>query len=187
MSLKELANQTLEEFNPATDDASTQDNEGLPEGEYDVVLNSIQFQVFDSGYECIAADVEVLVGDEAGQHEFININLDPEFVTSAGVKLYEQYPFMLKQNIKYISQIAFAVGVELDNDDWEDMVSLAEAFHEQEAKGSQFILEIKKSQNKAKTKEYTNYVFAKYADEEVETFEAETAAATDISDDDVPF
>lgn len=165
MSLKELATQTLEGFNPATDDASQQENEGLPAGEYDVVLNSIQFQVFDSGYECLAVDAEVLIGEHAGRHEFININLDPEFVTSAGVKLYDEYPFMLTQNIKYISQLAFAVGATLEDDDWEDMVSLAQAFEEQEVKGAQFILEVKKSQNKAKTKEYTNYVFAKYADE----------------------
>lgn len=166
MSLKDLANQTLEEFNPATDDPNAQENEGLPEGEYDALLNSAQFQVFDSGYECIAVDVEVLVGEHAGRHEFININLDPEFVTGKGVKLYEEYPFMLTQNIKQISQLAFAVGVELQDDDWEDMVSLAEAFQEQEAKGKQFILEVKKSQNKAKTKTYTNYVYAAYASED---------------------
>lgn len=178
MSLKDLANQTLEDFNPATDDASTQESENLPEGEYDVVLNSVQFQVFDSGYECIAIDAEVLIGEHAGRHEFININLDPDFTTKEGVKLYEEYPFMLKQNIKYISQLAFATGVELQNDDWEDMISLADAFYREEAKGQQFILEIKKSQNKAKTKEYTNYVFAKYADEE---------DVIDIDDSDVPF
>lgn len=175
MSLKDLANQTLESFNPATDDPNKQEAEGLPEGEYDVVLNSIQFQVFDSGYECLAIDAEVLTGDEAGRHEFININLDPEFVTSAGVKLYEQYPFMLTQNIKSISQLAFATRVALQDDDWEDMVSLAQAFEREEAKGQQFILEVKKSQNKEKTKEYTNYVFAGYADE------------FDISDDDLAF
>lgn len=180
MSLKDLANQTLENFNPATDNASQQEPEGLPAGEYDVMLNNIQFQVFDSGYECISVDVQVLVGDEADRHEFININLDPEFVTSAGDKLYEKYPFMLTQNIKYISQLAFAVGVELENDDWEDMVTLAEAFFEQEANGKQFILEVKKSTNKDKTKEYTNYVFAAYADEVEENH-------LDISDDDVPF
>lgn len=178
MSLKDLANQTLESFNPATDNASQQEPEGLPAGEYDVVLNSIQFQVFDSGYECIAVDAEVLAGEETGRHEFININLDPDFVTSAGVRLYEEYPFMLTQNIKYISQLAFAVGVTLENDDWEDMVSLAQAFDEQEAKGQQFILEVKKSQNKAKTKEYTNYVFAKYADEDDEI---------SIDDEEIPF
>lgn len=176
MSLRDLANQTLEGFNPATDKASQQEQEGLPAGEYDVALNNIQFQVFDSGYECISIDAEVLVGDEAGRHEFININLDPDFVTSAGVKLYEEYPFMLTQNIKYISQLAFAVGVQLQDEDWEDMVSLAQAFQEQEAKGKQFILEVEKSQNKAKTKEYTNYVFAAYEDEGVE-----------ISDEDLPF
>lgn len=178
MSLKELANQTLENFDPATDDASQQESEGLPAGEYDVVLNNIQFQVYDSGYECIAVDAEVLVGDHAGQHEFININLDPDFETNEGIRLYDEYPFLLKQNIKYISQLAFAVDVTLETDDWEDMVSLAEAFFEQEAKGQQFILEVKKSTNKAKTKEYTNYVFAKYADD-VEEY--------DISDEDVPF
>ena len=180
MSLKDLANQTLESFNPATDNASQQEPEGLPAGEYDVVLNNIQFQVYDSGYECIAIDTEVLVGDEAGRHEFININLDPDFVTSAGVKLYEEYPFMLTQNIKYISQLAFAVGVELENDDWEDMITLADAFFQQEAKGKQFILEVNKSQNKAKTKEYTNYVFAGYADDVEEE-------VIDIEDEDLPF
>lgn len=174
MSLQDLAQEVVENFDPANDNPSDQENTGLPEGEYDVVLNSIQFQVYDSGYECLKIDAEVLTGDEAGQHEFININLDPEFETSEGVKLYEKFPFMLKQNIKYISQLAFAVDVELTNDDWFDMVSLAEAFFEQEADGKQFILEITKSTNKAKTKEYTNYVFAKYADEATE-------------DDDLPF
>ena len=181
MSLKDLANQTLESFNPATDDPNKQEAEGLPEGEYDVVLNSIQFQVYDSGYECIAVDAEVLTGDEAGRHEFININLDPDFVTNAGVRLYEQYPFMLTQNIKSISQLAFATRVELENEDWEDMVSLAQAFEREEAKGQQFILEVKKTTNKDKSKEYTNYVFAAYADG------FDTADEFDISDDDIPF
>ena len=178
MSLKDLANQTLEGFNPATDNASQQEPEGLPAGEYDVALNSVQFQVFDSGYECISVDAEVLTGEEAGRHEFININLDPEFVTSSGVKLYEKFPFMLKQNIKYISQLAFAVGVTLENDDWEDMVSLAQAFDEQDAKGQQFILEVKKTQSKDKSKEYTNYVFAAYADNDEEI---------SISNEELPF
>lgn len=180
MSLQDLANETLENFDPATDAANEPENEGLPEGEYDVVLKNIQFQVFDSGYECISIDTEVLVGDEAGRHELININLDPEFETSKGIKLYEKYPFMLKQNIKYISQLAFAVDVDLTNDDWFDMVSLAEAFFEQEAKGKQFILEVKKSQNKEKTKTYTNYIFAKYE-------EVDEEDVIEIDDDDMPF
>lgn len=177
MSLKDLARQTLEDFNPAKDNASEQENDGLPAGEYDVVLKGAQFQVYDSGYEAIAVRVEVLTGEHAQREEFININLDPGFVTSGGVRLYEEYPFMLKQNIKYISQLAFATGVQLEDEDWEDMVTLADAFQEQEATGAQFILEVKKSTNKAKTKEYTNYVFAKYADDPVGEF----------NEDDLPY
>ena len=70
------------------------------------------------------------------------------------------------------------MGVTLENDDWEDMVSLAQAFDEQEAKGQQFILEVKKSQSKDKSKEYTNYVFAAYADNDEEI---------SISNEDLPF
>lgn len=173
MSLLNLANEVLQNFNPATDNANKSENEGLPAGEYDVVLENIQFQVYDSGYEAIAVRCQVVVGDHAERSELININLDPEYVTGAGVKLYEAYPGLLTTNIKLISQLAFATGVVLEDADWQDMVTLAEAFYEQNAKGSQFILEIEKSKNKAGTKEYTNYTFAKYAD--------------DISDDDLAF
>lgn len=182
MSLKDLANQTLKNFNPATDNANQSDNQGLPEGEYDVVLNEIQFHVYDSGYECIALDCEVVAGDEIGQHEFININLDEDFTTKDGTKLYEKFPKLLDTNIKYISQLAFATGVTLEEDDWEDMVSLAQAFDNQNAKGSQFILEVTKSTNKAKTKTYSNYVFAKYADD---PFPANQEI--EVSDDELPF
>ncbi|OYQ68290.1 hypothetical protein [Aerococcus sp. 1KP-2016] len=186
MSLKDLANQTLENFNPQTDNASQQEAQGLPEGEFDVVLNSIKFHVYDSGYECIALDCEVIAGDNVGQHEFININLDPDFVAKDEkgnpYKLYEKYPNLLTTNIKYISQLAFATGVTLEEDDWEDMISLGQAFNDQEAKGSQFILEVSKSQNKAKTKTYTNYVFAKYADD---PFGA--GNQIEVSDEDIPF
>ena len=60
MSLKDLANKTLENFNPSKDNASQQEAQGLPEGEYDVMLNGIRFHVYDSGYECIALDCQVV-------------------------------------------------------------------------------------------------------------------------------
>lgn len=176
MSLLDLANEVLQNFDPAKDDANQSDNQGLPEGEYDVMLDSIQFQVYESGYEAVAVSCQVVFGDHAERKELININLDPNYVTAKGVALYEEYPNLLTTNIKYISQLAFAVDVELEDEDWQDMVSLAQAFNDKGAQGKQFILEITKSQNKAKTKEYTNYLFAKYADEEI-----------DISDDELPF
>lgn len=186
MSLKDLANKTLENFNPSKDNASQQEAQGLPEGEYDVVLNGIRFHRFDSGYECIALDCQVVAGDEIDRHEYININLDPDFVAKDEkgnlYKLYEKYPKLLKTNIKYISQLAFVTGVTLEEDDWEDMVSLDQAFNNQDAKGSQFILEVTKSTNKAKTKIYSNYVFAKYADD---PFPANQEI--EVSDDELPF
>lgn len=187
MSLKDLANQTLENFNPSTDNASQQEAQGLPEGEYDVMLNGIKFHVYDSGYECLALDCQVVAGDEIDRHEFININLDPDFVAKDEkgnpYKLYEKYPNLLTTNIKYISQLAFATGVTLEEDDWEDMTTLDQAFNDQGAKGGQFILEVTKSMNKAKTKNYTNYVFAKYADDPFEG----GANTVEVDDENLPF
>ena len=176
MSLLDLANEVLQNFDPSTDNSNQSDNQGLPAGEYDVMLDSIQFQVYDSGYEAVALSCQVIVGEHAERKELININLDPSYVTSKGVALYEEYPSLLTTNIKLISQLAFATDIELEDEDWQDMINLAQAFNDKGATGKQFILEITKSQNKAKTKEYTNYLFAKYADEEI-----------DISDDDLPF
>lgn len=176
MSLKDLATQALDNFNPETDKA-TSSNEGLPAGTYDVYVNSAQFHVYDSGYECIAIDLVAVGGECDSQHEFINWNLDPEFVTKDGYKLYDKYPKLMEQNIKYVSKFAFVSGVQLSDDDWEDMVTLGTAL--KAAKGSQFILTIEKSYSKA-GKEYTNYDFEAYD-------EPPANQEVDISDDDLPF
>lgn len=180
MGLKDIANQTLQGFN-AKSDKIANDNDGLPGGEYDVALNGVAFKAFDSGYECIGLDMQVLTGDYANQHEFININLDPEFVSKAGYKLYEKYPNLLTTNIKLISKLAAMCKVNLTDDDWEDMVTLSEAFNEQDATGSQFILIVDKQTSK-KGKTYTNYDFDEYAEDPFQN-----NAQSEIPDEDIPF
>ncbi|MDK6519558.1 hypothetical protein QP149_25480, partial [Escherichia coli] len=147
MSLKDLANETLTNFNPATDKASSGES-GLPEGIYDVVLSDARFHVYDSGYECVSIVLQAIGGDHDNEKEFINWNLDPEYVTKdkktgKKYKLYERYPKLLSQNIKYVSQLAYVADVALSDADWEDMVTLGEALYQ--GKGAQFILEVTKS------------------------------------------
>lgn len=156
MSLRELATETLSNFNPATDEASGFDN--IPAGEYDVYVDKAGYRVYDSGYDCVNVIVKVATGDHMDRQESININVDPDNKTNI------DYPGLMKQNIKLISQLAWAADVEMSDDDWEDQMSLGDRFA-QDLPGKQFILEITESQNKAKTKTYRNYKFVKYADE----------------------
>lgn len=172
MSLADLVKQELKDFNPATDNPNQSEARELPAGEFDAVVDNIQFQVYDSGYEAFVLVAKVVTGEHADQKEIININLDPGYVTKKGMKLYEKYPNLLTQNIKLVSQLAYATDTELQEDDWQDMVTLADAFVREGAKGKQFILEVEKTTSKA-GKEYTNYSFARYEDNPFDGFEEE--------------
>ena len=162
MSLREIANETLSNFNPATDSVNEMSN--IPAGEYDVVVNKAGYRAYDSGYDCIAIEAEVLTGEHAERKELINLNVDPEY------KVNQDYSFLLKRNIKLISQLAFAIDLDLSDDDWEDQVSLGDAFA-REAKGGQFLLRITESKNKKDpSNPYRNYEFIKYASDQEGAF-----------------
>lgn len=167
MSLKDLALETLQNFDPKKDNPN-QGEQGLPEGQYDVVVDKAGHRVYDSGFDAVAISVEVVQGDHTGRKELINIDLDGEAV--------QKYDFLMKKNIKLIGQLAAVTGVELTPDDWESENTVGDAFRH--AVGAQFILHVEKSTNKAKTKEYTDYQFESYDDDD---------EAIHITDDDLPF
>ena len=94
MSLKDYAQKVLENFDPKKDDPNAGSNNGLPEGEFDVVLNNVEFKVFEkSGWEALSITLEVTVGEYAGQREFINLGF--------GEDLHE---FVLSKNIKKLNK-----------------------------------------------------------------------------------
>lgn len=171
MSLKDYAQKVLENFDPKKDDPNAGSNNGLPEGEFDVVLNNVEFKVFEkSGWEALSITLEVTVGEQAGQREFINLGF--------GEDLHE---FVLSKNIKVVSKLASVIGLILTDDDWEDEQTLAAAF--KDSIGSQFILTKTLSPNKKEpTRPYANYDFVAYDEEDMQAIEA-----VEVSDEELPF
>ena len=171
MSLKDYAQKVLENFDPKKDDPNAGSNNGLPEGEFDVVLNNVEFKVFEkSGWEALSITLEVTVGEYAGQREFINLGF--------GEDLHE---FVLSKNIKVVSKLASVIGLVLTDEDWEDEQTLAAAF--KDPIGSQFVLTKTLTPNKKEpTRPYANYDFVAYDEEDMQAIEA-----VEISDEELPF
>ena len=171
MSLKDYAQKVLENFDPKKDDPNAGSNNGLPEGEFDVVLNNVEFKVFEkSGWEALSITLEVTVGEYAGQREFINLGF--------GEDLHE---FVLSKNIKVVSKLASVIGLVLTDEDWEDEQTLAAAF--KDSIGSQFVLSKTLSPNKKEpTRPYANYDFVAYDEEDMQAIEA-----VEVSDEELPF
>ncbi|CAI3453050.1 hypothetical protein CIRMBP1220_01990 [Enterococcus cecorum] len=171
MSLKDYAQKVLENFDPKKDDPNAGSNNGLPEGEFDVVLNNVEFKVFEkSGWEALSITLEVTVGEQAGQREFINLGF--------GEDLHE---FVLSKNIKVVSKLASVIGLVLTDEDWEDEQTLAAAF--KDSIGSQFVLTKTLTPNKKDpTRPYANYDFVAYDEEDMQAIEA-----VEVSDEELPF
>lgn len=171
MSLKDYAQKVLENFDPKKDDPNAGSNNGLPEGEFDVVLNNVEFKVFEkSGWEALSITLEVTVGEHAGQREFINLGF--------GEDLHE---FVLSKNIKVVSKLASVIGLVLTDEDWEDEQTLAAAF--KDSIGSQFVLTKTLTPNKKEpTRPYANYDFVAYDEEDMQAIEA-----VEASDEELPF
>ena len=171
MSLKDYAQKVLENFDPKKDDPNAGGNNGLPEGEFDVVLNNVEFKVFEkSGWEALSITLEVTVGEQAGQREFINLGF--------GEDLHE---FVLSKNIKVVSKLASVIGLVLTDEDWEDEQTLAAAF--KDSIGSQFVLTKTLTPNKKDpTRPYANYDFVAYDEEDMQAIEA-----VEVSDEELPF
>ncbi|MCJ0572358.1 hypothetical protein U1299_05450 [Enterococcus cecorum] len=171
MSLKDYAQKVLENFDPKKDDPNAGSNNGLPEGEFDVVLNNVEFKVFEkSGWEALSITLEVTVGEYAGQREFINLGF--------GEDLHE---FVLSKNIKVVSKLASVIGLVLTDEDWEDEQTLAAAF--KDSIGSQFVLTKTLTPNKKEpTRPYANYDFVAYDEEDMQAIEA-----VEVSDEELPF
>lgn len=172
MNLQEMAMQHLENFDAKKDNPNSFDNDGLPEGRYDVVIEEAGHRVYDSGFDAVAFSLEVVTGDHAGRKELINIDLDGEAV--------QTYDFLAKKNIRLIAKMAEVTGVQLSEEDWLSEDTVGSAFRH--TVGTQLILDIEKGETK-KGKSFTNYSFEAYPDDE-DYPEKDTI---EIDDEDLPF
>lgn len=106
MSLAELA-QTLGNFDPKEDKINSGGN-GLPAGEYDVVIEDASHRVFESGWDCVSFKFNVTTGDHAGANEILNLS----FAETA--KSGKQIPdFVLERNLKTVLTLGSLMGVKV--------------------------------------------------------------------------
>lgn len=165
MNLRDVANESLANFDPKKDNPNNT-NDGLPEGQYDIVVDQAGHRVYDSGFSAVAINAEVVQGEHTGRKELINIALEADYL--------QKYPNLLKQNIQLISKLAYVTGTELTDEDWESEETVGQAFRG--IVGEQFILHVSKNTSKKSGKTFTNYDFEPYGD------------TIDVEDDDgVPF
>lgn len=177
MSLADLANKALSDFDP-NKDSINDNNQGLPAGDYVVAVEAVEHHVYEnSGYDCIRTVFQVTTGDHAGEKEYQNISFATK--TKSGKAMSD---FVLTRNMKFIAKLGallgqtvepsiFASGNETDIHD--DIAKLLTP-----GKGTLITLTVTFTPNKKDPDNpYKNY----------ELSPAEQPEAIEIDDDDMPF
>lgn len=111
-NLLDLAQKTMEGFNPATDSVS--DFEKLPDGEYNCILENVKARANDKGTNWISFDFSIIAGDFENRKIFVNY-----FFTEK----------TMERSIKGISKLAFEFGYELPIDAFTSYETLADTLN----------------------------------------------------------
>lgn len=133
-NLMEIAQQTMEKFNPETD--SVDDFEKLPDGEYTCLLEDVQARESETtGNQWISFKFSVMNGDYENRLIFVNY-----FFTEKTVV----------RSIKAINKVAYMFGYQLPVEAFQDLDNLAETLNVMA--GNQAVVKQTTSKN-----DYTNY------------------------------
>lgn len=171
MSLRDAMNNVAKDFDAKND--SVNKFEGLPTGDYTVVVSKVEDSTAPWGAEQLSFVLEVVEGEHAGSKEFLRIGLDE--VTSKG----NPNP-MLDTNIRMVMKLAAVLGISIPEEAWDDdsMVyeNLAKAFAS--TVGKTMVMKLNVRPNKKNPQyPYRNYDFE----------EAAQMEAPEVADDDMPF
>lgn len=132
-NLLDIAKKAMENFDPKTDDV---DNfEKLPDGEYQCLLESVEYKKNDKGTNWISFDFSVMSGDYENRRIFVNY-----FFTEKTTE----------RSIKALTKVAFQFGYDLPIESFTSYETLAETLNAMA--GNQAIVEQKTSKN-----DFTNY------------------------------
>lgn len=174
MSLLDLMQEIKESgFDPRKDSAGGQSR--IPVGEYAAILEKVDANVAESGWEYIQLIMEILDGEFAGQKEYVSVHFMEEW------KGKETPKFVLSRNLKLVRKLATFGKVKQKAEDYEDFYSIAEML--KKAIGAQVTLEIKETPNKKDpSNPYRNYDFF-----ELDDIAKQAMETPDIDDDDLPF
>lgn len=111
MSLRDIANKSLNGFDPKTDAVATA--AGLPAGDYTVVVSAIEHRSFPSGWDCFGTTFEVVEGEHTGQKENVNLSLAETKKDGKPMPV-----FVLDRNIKFITKLGALIGVDVAAEDF---------------------------------------------------------------------
>jgi len=153
MSLRDMANKTLNSFDASKDKVNT--FEGLPTGEYHILLEDFTHRTTDSGWDGLSIVTSVIEGDLAGRKDYNSFNFDT--VSANGKPIPDS---VIDARIKLVAQLAWAIGVTLQDEDWESIDTLVSAF--MEAKGRDLMMNLTVKENKRNPQyPYKTYEFKK--------------------------
>lgn len=182
----------LDAYKSATKDWNAKDGKVntaqiIPAGDYEVMLGKVDHPVYDSGWDCLRFDMQVIAGKYASRHEQLRISLATK--TSKGKAMPE---FVVSRNIRTIAKIGEMVGLEMKPDYFPDNETdayerLMAAFKPYE--GKTLHMTISETPNKKDSDNpYRNYEFSE-GKKISEPMPAEDGAAdgAEISDDELPF
>ncbi|WP_317294077.1 hypothetical protein [Ligilactobacillus saerimneri] len=167
----------------AKNDSAQQRDQGLPAGDYDVILDSVSHATYQSGYECLRFVMTVYQGEYTGRKEFINVSLAEK--TKDGRPMPD---FVVSQNIRYIAKVGTLVGLDVKPKHFDGVeTDLYENFNQmfRPCVGKSLKMTVILRPNKDKTKDpYRSYDFA--PGETISTPDP-VAADPEVTDDDLPF
>lgn len=173
MSLRDMANNALKDFNAKKDNPNTFNS--LPSGDYLVSFDGMEHRHSDNGWDGLSIAVTVIDGEQAGRKDFNGFNFDTK--SANGKDIPES---VIATRIKLVAKLANALGITLNDDDWDDMDTLSAAFLG--SKGTSVHMKLDVRENKKKPQyPYKNYDFSPATKEEANN------DPIDIDDDDLPF
>lgn len=87
---------------------SANQSELIPAGTYQVILEKTDHPVYDSGWDCLRFNMQVIKGDYASRHEQVRLSLATK--TTSGKPMPD---FVVSRNIRLISKVGAMVGLDM--------------------------------------------------------------------------
>lgn len=193
MSLADLA-KSLQDFDPKKDNINQSNNNGLPAGEYEVLIEDASHKTFQSGWDCIGFDFSVLTGEFAGRKEIVNLSFAE--TSKSGKNIPE---FVLERNGRTVMALGALMGVTvpvsvfLMDNETDIHEKLGQMLHSEIGETVKMIIKTRPNKNDPDNP-YKEYEF-KASEQSIETPDVDDSAMPfadsenqiEISDDELPF
>lgn len=190
MGLQDIAND-LKNFDAKNDKVNVSNMNGLPAGEYEVMVENAEHKVYQSGFDCFAVTLNVVTGEHASQKEFINTSFAETSKSGNAIP-----DFVLERNARMVMKLGALMGVEVSPEvfllpnETDIHEKLNELLHPEIGKMVHLTIKTRPNKNDP-SNPYKEYEFDE-PETQIETPEADGTPFSntdqiDIDDDDLPF